>query len=275
MPSEESDPLGGGEGENQSLVLFRITVLGSVGAGKTSLVSAFVNNFAPQVHVQSTDATLFYKTMQLPAKLGDENNNPFPLLVEIEDTYASSLDGGQDSYGHVRDVKSFLDMSRAPKSKRSGEALSAYDVPKVVKYNPLSCGRMGFVIVFDVNDEASLTEAIQLNLSLEFQMQKKKAHYKPVVYLVGNKIDKDPSSCFRIRRSAQLFTDEKRIKLFEVSAFELRKVKAIFRQMLLEIRENPVLWRLDQTKSGDSEDASKKDGDAPAGADAKKDCVVQ
>merc|ERR1712178_518731 len=112
--------------------------------------------------------------------------------VQIEDTYSSFRGDGKDIYGRTRDVRNFIDMTRRDTVKRTKKGqkvsmpLSVYEPPRGGKYLPLTKGRMGFMIVFDANDEKSYTEALNVHLMLDEDLRKKKIRLKPVFYLVAN-----------------------------------------------------------------------------------------
>ena len=61
-------------------------------------------------------------------------------------------------------------------------------------------------------------EALNLHLLLQEDLKKKKIKLKPVVYLVANKIDKDPQSEIfqQIITSAELYSQQKMIRFWQV-----------------------------------------------------------
>merc|ERR1719473_2518070 len=156
----------GEDAANAGLAFFRITVLGKDNCGKTCLINSYVNNYCPTVYTETDDPTLYYKTVRLPAE--DDDAKAFSVLVEIEDTYSSFRGDGKDLYGRTRDVRNFIDMTRRDTVKRGKKGqkiscpLSVYEPPRVGKYQPLTKGRMCFMIVFDANDEKSYTEALNV-----------------------------------------------------------------------------------------------------------------
>merc|ERR1719265_1722483 len=103
------------------------------------------------------------------------------------------------------------------------------------------------MIVFDANSEESYTEALNIHLMLEEDLDAKKIRLKPVIYLVANKIDKDPTNTDhqKLIASAAIYSHEKMIRYMEVSAMEFKRVKKLFREMLDHIRQNQILWLLD------------------------------
>jgi len=125
--------------------------------------------------------------------------------------------------------------------------------PQPLQYRPLTENRMGFMILFDLNDENSLTEAVHIHLSLESVVQKSKRLMKPVVYLVGNKSDKHPADSDRgkMKQTAQRYAGEKKIQFMESCAFEFKKVRLLFRHMLEDIKANPILWNSDLTSQSE------------------------
>eukprot|EP00392_Amoebophrya_sp_AT5.2_P013302 g13420.t1 len=259
-----------GEGGANALPFFRITVLGLGNSGKTSLINSYVNKHCPHVYQETDDAVLYYKTI----KLEDDDDGGggaggggmfsrstgFRALLELEDTY-SSFRGDGKSYGVPRDIKVFLDMTREEDSKLkqqlnlvnvakrgSARPFASCICPRASEYRPLTKGRMGFLIVFDANDTKSYEEALNLHSLLLDDLKRKKIKLEPVVYLVANKIDKDPHSdtfC-QIIASAELYSKEKMIRFWQVSALEFVRVKKMFREMVSKIRSNQILWLLDE-----------------------------
>jgi len=240
---------------NSGLSFFRITVLGMGNSGKTSLISSFVNNYCPLVYTETDDPTLYYKTVRLQGEDYDAKSSS--VFVEIEDTY-SSFRGDGKSYGRQRDVKQFLDMSRtntmSAKGKKGGRGdcpFSSYALPHYDNYCPLTKGRMGFLVVFDATDTKSYEEALNILLLLEDDLKKKKCRLKPVIYLVANKIDKDPACDIfvNIINSAEVYSLSKMIRFWQVSALEYKRVKKMFREMLNAIKSNQTLWLLEENES--------------------------
>jgi len=246
----------------EGLAFFRVTVLGAGNTGKTCLINAFVNNFCPTVYTVTDDPTLYYRTVRMPSE--EDEGKVFSVLVEVEDTYSSNAGDPPDIYGQKRDVMQFIDMSRSrpdkakPKDEDPREKIggvkeinmpySVYEPPTCYKYEPLTKGRMGFLIVFDVNDMQSYKEAMQIHLYLQEDLNKKKIHLKPVVFLCGNKIDKEPGNpaVNQVIGAAQEYSQKNQVKFFAVSALEFKNVKKMFRNMLADIRTNQLLWIMDE-----------------------------
>lgn len=268
----------------QETAFFRITVLGKEKCGKTALINAWVNHFAPGVHTPTDYPSLYYKTVVL--KEGEEEED-FPVLVEVEDTYASNRGDGfiydQAGKHEPRNVSMFLDMGRrdtkseaAKKAANEGTLkstapLAVYDAPKVNRYKPLTKCRMGFMFVFDAHDSNSYKEALQLHLALQEDLEKKKVRLSPVQFLVATKGDQDPTNAdyLQIMQAAAVYSEEKMIKLMEVSAVDFgfkNGVENLFMSMIRTIKQNQILWMLD--------DGPGSSGDGGT-ADAAQKCSVQ
>mmetsp|Transcript_55857 Transcript_55857/g.120790 ORF Transcript_55857/g.120790 Transcript_55857/m.120790 type:complete len:264 (-) Transcript_55857:126-917(-) len=220
----------------QSLELMRITVVGASGSGKTSLISAFVNNCCPSVHAATTDTTFYYKTVSL----GEQNNQSrMPLLVEIEDSPASELLKGSDA------VNAFLSIEdiEATEGSSMPPLLSQWEVHRNGEVFPVAPRRMGFLIVFDANDQASWDEAEEIHSELG-RIQEALGQKQPIVYFVASKIDKDPSSTQykHTLQTAQSYCEKRRARCELISAFHYRNVRKLFRTMLLEVQSNPSLF---------------------------------
>jgi len=214
--------------------LFSVTVMGGSGCGKTSLINSFVSNSCPTVPEETQSAQLYYKTLSVTSKGATA---PQPVLVEIEDTYGPGQAGGQ------RSIETFLSVDRALHADSEAvELLQGYEFPEVDEYRPLCPRRMAFLLVFDCNSEVSLAEAKELHAGL----LRGDNVLSPVVYLVANKVDVDPTG--EKRRAAQRYAKEKDIAFFELSAYDLRKVKQLFRSVLADVLGNADLWRHQQKR---------------------------
>ncbi|CAJ1420782.1 unnamed protein product [Effrenium voratum] len=207
------------------LELFSVTVLGGARCGKTSLVNAFVNHACPSVPQETEEPQLYYKTLSIPAP-AELNKPPLSVLVEIEDTAAGrSADGAG--------IEDFLDVHRDGfEDEESTELLGGCRAPQVGMYRPLSRRRMGFLLLFD-GSEASLAEALELHGRI-----KERNGDGPVVCLVANLLC-EPSDPLAARR----YAEEKGILFFELQGFDLKKVKQLFRAVLIAIYGRPKLWR--------------------------------
>jgi GTPase SAR1 family protein len=248
---------------------FRITVLGKQKCGKTALINAWVNHYAPAVHIPTDFPALYYKAVSLAE--GEDGEDVFQALVEIEDTYASDRGDGfiydKDGKQEDRNISVFLDMGRTNtmsdatrKKINLGETVSSaplevYDAPKVNKYKPLTKSRMGFMFVFDAHDKESYKEALSLHKMLKDDLDKKKVRLNPVQFLVANQGDKNPSdeTYKQIIEAAKVYSEEKMINLMEVSAMEFGfgdGIEKLFLNMVKTIKQNQILWMMDETPVG-------------------------
>ncbi|CAE7560030.1 unnamed protein product [Symbiodinium natans] len=222
------------------LELFSITVLGGSRCGKTTLINAFVNNSCPTVLEETESAQLYYKTLNVTSKGGDAAAPPQPAMVEIEDTYAASKSDGLDEYDQPRKIDTFLRMDRAVHTDGEAvELLQGYEIPEVSEYRPLSPRRMAFMLVFDCTSQLSLKEAQDLHSAMRMDID---ASTRPVVCLVANCLDADATDGEQ-RRLAQRYAKDSNISYFELSAYDLKKVKQLFRSVLSEIYAKEDLWR--------------------------------
>lgn len=252
--------------EHQNMSFFRITVAGSANAGKTCLINSFVSNYCPTVYTETEDPTIYYRTVRIPT--GDADD--FEVLLEIEDTYASTRTEGKDVYGQDRNIKDFLMMSAAAKHGGSGGGketmsfgppMNNQEPPERTKYRPMTKNRMGFLLVFDATDERSFKEAVSLYDALQQNLaaaadepgQQKTAIEKPVVYLVANKIDKDASNMadsevVKLRKWSQYFAERNKIRFMEVSALEFKNVRKLWWDMIEDIALKPKLWQVEEAQ---------------------------
>jgi GTPase SAR1 family protein len=230
--------------------LFSITVVGKSHSGKTSLINAFVNNFCPATHTPTDAPELYYKTLQCPCE-ESETGQPVPVVVEIEDTYASERTDGEDRHGNVRDIDTLLEMTRSNQERGSGEVFRSKQMPENDAYVPARPGRMGFLFVFDAEDDSSYVEAKRVYERLEAHIREERLTMRPVVHFVANKCDKGSDlsqepDCVKLCRN---FTNEKRLGFTKVSAFEIKKVRVLFRALVREIHLNPLLWRVEPNET--------------------------
>jgi len=268
---------------------FRITVLGQSKCGKTSLINAWVNNFCPTVHTATDHPTLYYKAVSIPEGGDDEAGDTFDVIVEIEDSYGADRGDGMvyndQGRPQPRNVADFLSMTRqAPWANASANTrkayeldklektapLSVYDPPKVNKYKPLTKGRMGYMFVFDANDEQSYLAACKLHEDLVDELQKKKEHLSPAKVLVANKCDENPTNpkYIDIIDNANTYSEEHMMKFRKVSARDFalgHGIEKLFMDMINDVKGNQILWMLDEKTSG---------GQASAG-DAAGECSLQ
>jgi len=265
---------------DKNMSFFRITVVGSANAGKTSLINSFVSNYCPTVYTETDDPTIYYRTVRIPT--GDADD--FEVLLEIEDTYASSRTGDKDVYGQDRNIRDFLMMSQASKHGSSGTGkenvsfgppMMNQEPPERTKYRPMTKNRMGFLLVYDATDERSFKEAVSLfdvlqqNLasSAEESGKQSSASEKPVVYLVANKIDKDASNMadsevVKLRKWSQYFAERNKIRFMEVSALEFKNVRKLWWDMVEDIALKPKLWQVEEATHDEAGES--KEGDACA-----------
>lgn len=179
----------------------------------------------------------------------------FPVLVEIEDTYAVDREG-EDCYGRSRNLESFLrdtfiDAMNKNSSCRSGaEPWETYDPPVAGQHLPYATNRIAFMVVFDVNDEKSLDAAKETIARIESTvMAQVPREREPVVALVANKYDQSnrTDEHLRLEKDAKLYVETRSgrlsIKVFETcSALEMRKITRAFRRLLVEAWASRPLW---------------------------------
>mmetsp|Transcript_39152 Transcript_39152/g.68883 ORF Transcript_39152/g.68883 Transcript_39152/m.68883 type:complete len:130 (-) Transcript_39152:29-418(-) len=129
---------------------------------------------------------------------------------------------------------------------------------------------MGFVILFDVTDSASLRHAKDLHKEMCGRQDFKKKDFEPVVYFVANKIDKDPFAEEVDDNKEELLRYAKeahpvRFKIMEVSASEFTHVRKLFREMIEDIVLRKKLW---MTEADEAREKGGKEGN-------QEDCSVQ
>lgn len=274
------------------LPVVRVTVLGDEGAGKTSLVSAFVNNFCPTMHDMTKCPVLYYKTLEVPGsdqRSGEETRRPAvrPLLAEIEDTAPWDRMAGHlkfkgtwvckncdtfnfpciakekgrekcanDECQKNKDAKKEISHSRAfehveghlgPFSQVKAPILRTTDSKdtkdKVFKVVAPVTRCLGVLVVFDSAKEESWQGALEKVKLLRACWPE--GENPPVIYLVANKIDiVDPP------KQDEQFLKEYDVKWGAVSAFELQKVRRLFRSFLRDVSAKEEEQRKELSASG-------------------------
>jgi len=251
LVAQEPPPIG--------LIAHRVTVLGASEVGKTSLISAFVNNFCPTVYIETNDAALYYKTLEISVRLPSQEQalGQVAILAELEDTYAWDREG-MDGSGRAMSAQKFLTpagyVSKAGREAlppQDGEMLVACLAPEVGKYRPVTHKRMAFLVVYDVMQESTYGQAIKILDTLD----KQKSEWQgrgPIVALVACKTDR----LFRdmevrspeLQRlfDAKADADRRGIKFTEMVTSDLQRVRKLFRQVFVDLHERPDLWRREQ-----------------------------
>jgi len=231
----------------------RITVIGDAGSGKTSLINAWMNNSCPITYTPTLDPTLYHRTMKIPNPLEEEET--VTALIEVEDTYAPIRTGGIDMYGQKRDVDELIEVKPPAREPVVTPAyygpFAEYEALTQLEYRPLSRCRMGFLLVFDATVEESLKTAMEMFNSICLQSATKTTVPKGItVFLVANKIDKDPldEEPIKTRGAARAFAEIKELPYFEVSALKFLRVRKVFREMVEHIVLQPQLWSSDSLK---------------------------
>eukprot|EP00930_Biecheleria_cincta_P081034 TRINITY_DN6962_c0_g1_i1.p1 TRINITY_DN6962_c0_g1~~TRINITY_DN6962_c0_g1_i1.p1 ORF type:complete len:276 (-),score=44.85 TRINITY_DN6962_c0_g1_i1:155-952(-) len=231
---------------------FRITVLGDADVGKTCLINSWVNNYCPTVYSPTCDPTLYYRTVRNANPMAEDEL--VTILVEIEDTYPPSKTGGVDMYGTRCDVANFMDVTPQPPEPVSVVTpnyvapMGEFHALSELEYQPLSRCRMGFMLVYDANVEESLHTAMELYKTLH---EDKGGRGRGItIFLVANKIDKDPMNVQTQNNIAagRSFAEIKEIKHMEVSALKYIHVRKLFREMVEQITMQPQLWASDAMK---------------------------
>ncbi|KEP62219.1 UNVERIFIED_CONTAM: Ras family protein [Hammondia hammondi] len=241
--------------------ILRITFFGGGGSGKTSLINAFVNNYcAPNSTFPTEWPTLFYKVCRIPeAEGGGGDSELQSVCLELEDTY----DVGRTDEG--RDIRKHMSMKRKLMTVGKGMTdftpFGMWKVPKTPSsareaFSPITNGRMGVVIVFDVNRKATLHKAMEIFDLIESVREYKRENIRPIIYLVGNKYDVDPSSA-KVQQTigeAEIYAQTKFIRFWKVSAISGKNVTKMFHEMTYRILGCVMLWDIEYEEDSVSEE---------------------
>jgi len=136
------------------------------------------------------------------------------------------------------------------------------------EFRPLTRRRMVYLFVFDCNDQDSYMEALRRIGEFQEALAKKGVtKARPMVYLVANKIDKDPIGWPNSSIHAHMkdYCQSNSVNQAEVSALQYKGIKKLFRTIIQDLKLRQPLWKLDPLT---------KDGDGEEGEDGEK-CSVQ
>ncbi|XP_026194263.1 uncharacterized protein LOC34620042 [Cyclospora cayetanensis] len=245
--------------DSNAFPLLRITLLGSGGCGKTSIADAFVNNVVERSNPPpSTDfPRLMYRVVRIPDE-GSSDTRSF--ICEVEDTFdADRTDGG-------RSVRALVDMKRRmttlPRGIKDFTPFSIWKPPiqphaEREKFQSIAHGRMGFLIVFDVNSPESFSKATELYDLVKDFAEYRNSMISPVIFLVANKTDVDPQGDVptRLLGRAELYAQQVFCRLWQVSAHTGKNIKKMFVDMIQLIYANGMLWELDYQEESASEES--------------------
>jgi len=196
---------------------------------------------------------------------GDDSGN-FNVLCEIEDTFGSDRKDPGLRFDNYLDLRWPL-----PEVQRTGKLqekeykdetgcirslafpFAQYKAPlstEALKL-PLTKNRMAYLIVFDANSQKSYQEAMKIHQTMQEYWLKKEIRLKPVVLLVGNKIDEQGPDFQMVNESAQVYSEDNSIPYYPVSALQYKGVKHLFRNAIQRVRVNQSLWTLEYRQRTD------------------------
>eukprot|EP00812_Abedinium_dasypus_P009628 NODE_3305_length_803_cov_362.605615.p1 GENE.NODE_3305_length_803_cov_362.605615~~NODE_3305_length_803_cov_362.605615.p1 ORF type:complete len:183 (-),score=69.47 NODE_3305_length_803_cov_362.605615:237-785(-) len=164
---------------------------------------------------------------------------------------------GGDNKEDAPNYTMFLDMtpSAPPASSKSqdpsqDQPFAMFKAAEPRSYEPLTRGRMGFLIVFDVLNKESFEEAKTIINELMKSVEGIQGGLQPIVYLVANKIDKEPFSevMEHQRQAAKEYAKKSMLKYMEVSAIEYTRVRKLFRDIVEDVAMAHELWVTDSSK---------------------------
>eukprot|EP00929_Paragymnodinium_shiwhaense_P054642 TRINITY_DN273_c0_g2_i1.p1 TRINITY_DN273_c0_g2~~TRINITY_DN273_c0_g2_i1.p1 ORF type:complete len:268 (+),score=69.69 TRINITY_DN273_c0_g2_i1:114-917(+) len=261
-----------GSADEDNVPVVCVTLLGATGSGKTSLANSWVSNVCPPAHVPTEVPTLYYRTLRLSGP--GEDDDLTTVLVEVEDTPSplavpaanepqisptSLRPTTPRSSWRLENIKAYMDCKR--EHAAAAAALSDCEAPQPRTHSLAAGCRMGFIVVFDCQDEGSLSAA---KMILNHLIENASEENMQQVYLVANKIDKDPNSQVRhkVLQSGRQYAALKGVPFVEVSAMEFTRVRKLFRDILDHFAE--------QITSAGGGSKSRK-----STKDAKEDCAVQ
>lgn len=249
---------------SEAFPFVRITVLGSAGCGKTSLINSFVNNCLPPECAPTKFPELYYRVVRLPPE-ADPTGPTTPVCAEIEDTIPPEMaeepgvEEGQyeKTAPTLKNVQYFFNMARTPitvpEEVTDFTPFAIWDPPAYTLsaehgiYKPLTQTRMAFLIVFDSNERESFDTACRIHSMLMESLDVQRVRVRPYICFVANKTEKDPLSEEHklIIEQAEQYTQRAFVRLMKVSAVTAKNVKRTFWDLLYLVIGNQVLWELE------------------------------
>lgn len=136
-----------------------------------------------------------------------------------------------------------------------------YEEKRLGHEQGLTKNRMGYFIVFDSNSEWSLKEAQKIYRMLVNSLEvKKQADRRPPIWLIAAKIDKNPASVHfhYVMESANIWSQQVSVPLWMTSAHEYESIRKLFKEMLITIRGNQMLYAIDAMGEDEEEEEVKK-----------------
>ncbi|KAK1443680.1 hypothetical protein BgAZ_205560 [Babesia gibsoni] len=234
MPEEKIEATG--------IPLFRLTLLGAHGVGKTCLVNAIMNNVLPPVYRETKMQELYYFLLRLSfdAPLVNEQYDDInAFCFEIEDTCADDP------------IRGLTDMTKTTWPYELGmndyTPFGIFNEPFVPQFKkgalkPASQNRMAFLVVFDSNNYDSYRHATSI-VECIINSNLRVASLQPVVCLVGNKSDLSGDES-PIWDEAETFCQSYVVPLFRVSTRINRTVSHMMRELAMLMYGSLSLWEI-------------------------------
>ena len=206
----------------------RICVLGTVGSGKTSLCSRYVNNFMEPVYRKSDESARFRKVVQL--NQGDEMITRMVVIDDVIGINHPFLTEDDDNE-HIHFFNYVLENTRKK---------------DIITHNKLYKERPAnvYFFLFDLTDESSFDDLAEIiiYISSKEERDSSKKNFNPCLkYLVATKSDalfQEINNGFRdkIDKCKKKF----KLEVVQVSAFSNENVEELFRDALLEAMDRDV-----------------------------------
>lgn len=235
-----------------------------------------------------------------PGGVSNASGSPTPKGGLLGDS--SQMQESDTGSPFIRMLNDFKDETSNDDESAPQKLLGKFPPPVVAAHNPLSKRRMGFFVVFDCQDATSRADAFKLleKLLKKISDSKKAKDKPPLICLVASKVDMVSNKESEIIRSAaehkleelNRSRGDQPITFEMISATELRKVKAMFRRMLMSIKKSTNLWKTPKqandggwfnlsptkgspNKQADEESRSSSDDENAKQAEPKKNCPLQ
>ncbi|GBE60672.1 Ras family protein [Babesia ovata] len=234
MPEEKIEATG--------IPLFRLTLIGAHGVGKTCLVNSIMNNVPPPAYKATRIPELYYFLLRLSYDepiVKDTYDDINAFCFEIEDTCADD------------DVRQLIDMSRAKWPFESGmndyTPFGIFKEPLVPmrkgdEFRPVSQNRMAFLVVFDVSNYESYKYAVSI---VEYIMHNLGSigTTQPLVCLVANKSDlmRDDAP---IWEEAETFSQARTVPIYRVSTILNKNIAKMMRELAMLLYGSLALWEI-------------------------------
>ncbi|EZG73996.1 Ras family protein [Gregarina niphandrodes] len=237
--------------EQLQVPVVRVTLLGRRGSGKTKLIDCFLNHTLKEECWElspTAQCDLYYKLHVITTE-----HAPKSILVEIEDTPGSDLLKDAAAWRGLNDdqklhdpVCRYISSTSAPAITRNADDVGLFNMfplpwRKDLTLVPITPHRMGYMLVFDLTEEKTFLEAVQLHQLLKTYKTRVDNSMALIVYLAGTKCDRVAEG--RINELAEAYATKERIPYKRVSGVSGYEVASLFSVLATDLAGSPLAFQ--------------------------------